>query len=145
MSESEWNRRARGDGIDWKPIEAPEHWKYFLSRAKFPEWTANLEINIVCAPPNAEGGMPHTRPNFIICIPHNYSSNEADFHKMIVHEIIHILQRVHYAKFMHFIATEWDYRLLTRAEFEKLPEHILVRRRINPDTVACPYLIWKDK
>jgi hypothetical protein len=144
VNESELNRRARGN-VDWDPIDPPEHWAHFLSKAEFPEWTRNLVINIICAPTDAEGGMPHTRPNFIICIPHNYSSDFHTFHKMIVHEIAHILQRIYYDQFMKFIKEEWGYRLMTREEFEKLPEHILVRRRMNPDTFACPYLIWKDK
>jgi hypothetical protein len=94
VNESELNRRARGN-VDWDPIDPPEHWAHFLSKAEFPEWTRNLVINIICAPTDAEGGMPHTRPNFIICIPHNYSSDFHTFHKMIVHEIVHILQRIY--------------------------------------------------
>jgi hypothetical protein len=145
VAESEWNSKARAGNIEWEPIDPPSHWRQFLSRGKFPEWTAGLEINIVCAPPEAEDGMPHTRPNFVICIPFNYSNDVATFNKMIVHEIIHILQRVYYDNFMKFMGAEWDYRLMTRDEFGKLPEHILVRRRINPDTFACPYLIWKER
>jgi hypothetical protein len=119
VAESEWNSKARAGNIEWEPIDPPSHWRQFLSRGKFPEWTAGLEINIVCAPPEAEDGMPHTRPNFVICIPFNYSNDVATFNKMIVHEIIHILQRVYYDNFMKFMGAEWDYRLMTRDEFGK--------------------------
>jgi hypothetical protein len=145
VAESEWNRRARNHIINWTPIEAPSHWKHFLSGGRFPQWTDGLEVNIICAPSEAEGGMPHTRPNFTICIPHNYSADQTTFRKMIEHEIVHLLQRTHYDAFMKFIEEEWDYRLMTREEFGQLPEHLLVRRRINPDTFACPYLVWKDR
>ncbi len=145
VAESEWNKRARGNLVNWVPIDPPPHWNNFLATAQFPEWTNNLEINIICSPPDAEGGMPHTRPNFIICIPGDYSNDVAAFQKMILHEIVHILQRSHFDSFMSFIEAEWGYKLMTREEFWKLPEHLLKRRRMNPDTFACPFLIWKDR
>jgi hypothetical protein len=145
LTESEWNAKARSGNIEWNPIEPPSHWRHFLSVGEFPKWTANLEVNIVCSPSDAEDGMPHTRPNFVICIPFNYSNDIESFRKMIVHELIHILQRMHFYQFIKFIQSEWDYRLITREEFGKLPEHLLVRRRINPDTFSCPFLIWKER
>lgn len=145
VAESEWNRRARGNSVEWEPIDPPQHWKHFLSGDGFPEWTAGLVVNIICAPSEAEDGMPHTRPNFVICIPFNYSNDETTFKKMIIHELVHILQRKYYNEFMKFIDSEWGYRLMTREEFGKLPEHLLKRRRINPDTFACPFLIWKER
>jgi hypothetical protein len=145
VDESELNRLARKNVVHWDPIDPPSHWNNFLANHKFPEWTVNMEVNIICAPKEAEGGMPHTRPNFIICIPENYSNDSSTFCKMIEHELVHILQRVYYDKFMKFIESEWDYRTIRREEFDKLPEHLLVRRRINPDTFSCPFLIWKDR
>jgi hypothetical protein len=145
LVESEWNRKARSGHIEWEPIEPPSHWNNFLAAHQFPKWTDGLEINVVCAPNQAEDGMPHTRPNFIICIPRDYSiADQATFNKMIEHEILHILQRVYFNSFMKFIESEWDYRLLTRDEFGRLPEHLLKRRRMNPDTFGCPLLVWKD-
>jgi hypothetical protein len=145
ISKSQWNRKARNNLVEWIPIEAPLYWKEFLSTGEFPKWTEGLEINIICAPPEAEDGMPHTRPNFIICIPFNYSNDVNTFRKMIIHELVHILQRMYYTQFMKFIELEWDYRLMTREEFSRLPEHLLIRRRINPDTFSCPFLIWKER
>jgi hypothetical protein len=143
VQESPHNRRAREPYVEWTPIEAPGVWPVLLSNIIFPKWSDNLEIKIICAPDRAEGGMPHTRPGGLICIPHNYSHNL--FEKMIIHELVHILQRRYYDSFMKFMRDHWDFRLVTRDEFQRLPEALLIRRRINPDTFACPFLIWRDE
>jgi hypothetical protein len=143
IQESPHNRRAREPYVEWTPIDAPAAWTSLLSNIVFPSWSDTLEIKIICAPDQAEGGMPHTRPGGIICIPRNYSNTA--FQKMMIHEVVHILQRRYYDSFMKFMKENWDFRLVTRDEFQRLPEALLMRRRINPDTFSCPFLIWRNE
>jgi len=142
VSESVINRNAR---IPWKPIEAPYEWRALMEGIEYPEWTNGLTTRIICTPEYAEGGMPHTRPTDIICIPINYNKDPEIFSRMIIHELVHIVQRWRYDGFLKFINNFWDYNLLTRKQFESLPEGLLIRRRINPDTMSCPFLIWNGE
>jgi hypothetical protein len=141
VAESSINKHTRQP---WKPIEAPSEWKTLIGFIKFPEWTAGLTAKIICTPEYAEGGMPHTRITNLICIPINYSRDPTTFERMIVHELVHIAQRWRYDNFLKFIDEFWGYKLPTRNQFEKLPEGLLIRRRINPDTMACPLLVWNN-
>ena len=47
-------------------------------------------VHIVCLMPSADGGMPHTRPNNIICCPHITQIYSI---KTLVHELWHLHQR----------------------------------------------------
>jgi hypothetical protein len=95
-------------------------------------------VNIIILYPSADGGMPHTRPNDIICFPYtvNFPSLET-----ITHELWHIHQR----KYPDF----WQLLLERAWQFKKwdgdLPAELEKHRRINPDTLATQNWIWQSK
>ena len=107
--------------------------------------------NIVIMHPSAEGGMPHTRPGNIICIPAYYP--ESHITETLAHEAIHIDQRNNFGL--------WKGKLNEEGWFQindsTIPSTIRNRCRLNPDTfwarfwaydgryVPLPYFIREDK
>lgn len=90
----------------------------------------------------ADGGMPHTRPANVICLPKGLckeapASNE--FLEMLRHEAIHVDQRAHTA--------EWNAVLdpigWTPVAAETIPAEFRERCRVNPDTCMSPFWAWK--
>jgi hypothetical protein len=144
INESGYNSKARGGLVNWSPLPPLREWSDLLSEITYPKWCNGHDIRIIASPSHAEGGMPHTRPTNLICIPVNYDQTKVTFERMIVHEIVHILQRMYYDKWMTFMRSAWLYRLPTPREYTKIPHKLLKRRRMNPDTLMCPVLVWAD-
>ena len=95
------------------------------------------EIRLIQLMPTADGGMPHTRPDSIICYP-----DISKFFSVstLIHELWHIHQRI--------------YKQLWNEVFEKLhwkewngrlPLSLEKNRRYNPDTIDSPFYVFKDK
>jgi len=95
------------------------------------------EITIVSLMPTADGGMPHTRPNNIICYPNILQLFSST---TLIHELWHIHQRQYnsaWAKtFKNLGWEQWE---------ESLPDYIENMRRYNPDTIDCPYWIFNKQ
>jgi len=94
------------------------------------------EIQIIQLMPSADGGMPHTRPDAIICYP---DIKRLSSLSTLVHELWHIHQR----KFQSL----WNdvFLRLGWAEWKgKLPMHLENNRRYNPDTIDCPLWMFKN-
>ena len=89
---------------------------------------------IVVLHPSAEGGMPHTRPGNVICIPAYYPDHAMD--ETLRHEAAHISQRSN--------PSEWKTKLNREGWFQvadsKIPAPIKERCRLNPDT--CWSRFW---
>lgn len=95
-------------------------------------------VNIIILYPSADGGMPHTRPNDIICLPYSFDQPSLE---TITHELWHIHQR----KYPDF----WQTLLKRIWQFEEwhgeLPAELEKHRRLNPDTLATQNWIWQNK
>ncbi len=94
------------------------------------------DVNIVYLSANADGGMPHTRPGNVICLPYR---DEPYPISTMYHELWHIHQRKYPEFWRDALKRAWNCEPYTKggipAEYERL-------RRINPDTMDEPYWIW---
>jgi hypothetical protein len=90
------------------------------------------EVHIIQLHPSAEGGMPHTRPDAVICYP--------DIHTTFsVGTLLHELWHVHQRQYLGW----WD-QVFRRLGWEpwdgQLPLSLEAQRRLNPDTLDRP--LW---
>ena len=92
-----------------------------------PVWLVALDRS-------AEGGMPHTRPDQIICYPDVYRTFSVS---TLLHELWHVHQRLY---------TGWWTEVFRRMGWERwvseddLPLTLESHRRFNPDTLDAP--LW---
>lgn len=94
---------------------------------------------VVWMDPTADGGLPHTRPPNLICMPRDFS--DKDIPSTILHERVHISQRLHGKVWETIIKETWDFT----PWYGSLPADIESRRRINPDLIYLPDFIWKHE
>ena len=123
------NRLARGT-VKYLPNLYPVH-KVLNHSASWPHG------QVVWMDPDSDKGLPHTRPPNLICIPTNIS--ESSLTSTILHEQVHISQRIYPSQWSKILETAWSMTPWTG----DLPEDILLRRRINPDLVLGPTFQWK--
>lgn len=95
------------------------------------------DVKLVQLMPTADGGMPHTRPNSIICYP---DISQLYSKTTLIHELWHVHQRL-YPDFWFrtFKALGWS------VWTDKLPEQLENARRYNPDTLDIPLWIYENK
>lgn len=93
-------------------------------------------VNIIQLMPSSDGGMPHTRPNNIICYP-----NISQFYSQttLIHELWHIHQRT-YKELWTNVFQSIGWTVWTKSMPEKL-EQIC---RYNPDTIDSPFWIYNN-
>jgi hypothetical protein len=65
--------------------------------------------------------------------------------KTMQHELVHLSQKQFEQKWFSFYQTVWVFRKATEEEFMSIPERWRSRRRINPDTLGSPYMVWRDR
>jgi len=90
---------------------------------------------------SADGGLPHTRPPKLICLPAKLCKAEPasdDFKTTLLHEGIHVHQRM-YSHIWKKALNAAGWKEIPR---EKIPEELVQKIRINPDTLASPYWAW---
>jgi hypothetical protein len=93
---------------------------------------------VVWMDPTADAGLPHTRAPNLICISRDFP--EADFKTTILHERIHVSQRIHPNAWKDIFSDVWSFKPWVG----QFPADIEARRRINPDLLGAPFFIWKD-
>ena len=96
-------------------------------------------IRVIILSPSADGGMPHTRAPNIICLPAYFP--EEKISETIRHELVHLSQRQN--------PERWRKRLLASgwtpvSEYD-LPEYLVQRTRINPDTYDARFWAWEGR
>lgn len=106
-------------------------------RAHLPPPLAALKAQVVLLMPSADGGMPHTRPDHLICVPDRPAFLPFE---TFCHELWHIHQRAHYGQWKTFFEKAWSFQIYKGA----IPSSLQGVLRINPDTMADPLWIWKD-
>lgn len=93
------------------------------------------KAQVVILHPTAEGGMPHTRSltltKGLIALPAYFP--ESQLPETLRHELVHISQRASPPT----LAPDW-----TPVDPREIPEHWLVKARLNPDTVAARWQAW---
>ena len=96
-------------------------------------------IKVVIMYPSADGGMPHTRPNNLICLPAFAMDNISKLKETIEHELIHIDQRNN--------SDLWRNRLLEDGWYPdgEVPDRLAYRCRLNPDTLSCRFPAWEGR
>ena len=125
VGENPVNRRAR-ENLSYLPV------------VNYTQpWIGGTEI--VTMNSTAEAGMPHTRPPNIICMPQWFPESKKD--ETLAHEYVHIHQRKNKDKWNRYFEKEgWS-----RIDPYELPERLVSRCRMNPDTVDQPFWQWKDR
>jgi hypothetical protein len=95
------------------------------------------KVTIIQLMPTADGGMPHTRPDNIICYP---DISQLFSKTTLIHELWHVHQRNYkdlwFKTFKRLGWTMWD---------GQIPENLEKSRRYNPDTLDCPFWIFNDE
>lgn len=94
-------------------------------------------VDVVVMYPSADGGMPHTRPDCLICLPYQATMPSAE---TIEHELWHIHQRYYPAFWATALKAAWDFEPWTGPT---LPRELEDNRRYNPDTIATPLWCWR--
>jgi len=98
----------------------------------------SIKPTVVALMPSADGGMPHTRPSDLVCLPQSASSLTLS---TFVHELWHLHQRAHSREWNSFFEKQWKWKIFEGdmdPELEKM-------RRLNPDTLADPLWIWNNE
>lgn len=93
------------------------------------------EVKLIPLMPSAEGGMPHTRPENLICYP---DVSRFFTTSTLIHELWHLHQR-HYEKL-------WDdvfFELGWKEWNGYLPVSLEEQRRFNPDTIQTPLWVFQ--
>jgi hypothetical protein len=98
-----------------------------------PVWLVALDSS-------AEGGMPHTRPDHVICYPDIYRTFSVS---TLLHELWHIHQR-QYAGWWLEVFRSWGWEMWESGAVNGvgngLPLTLENHRRFNPDTLDAP--LW---
>lgn len=93
-------------------------------------------INIIQLMPTADGGMPHTRPDNIICLP---DISQLFSNTTLIHELWHIHQRMYQDTWSNV------FKMIGWQEWRgNIPELLEKNRRYNPDTIDSPLWIYND-
>jgi len=116
-----------------------------LLRDKIQEYVSTLPVRlrtvkptIVPLMPSADGGMPHTRPADLVCLP---QSAAALIKSTFEHELWHLHQRAHYAEWTSFFEKQWKWKIFE----DDLDPELEKVRRLNPDTLEDPLWIWNNE
>lgn len=134
IQESYTNSYARNKSI-YTPLK--------LSNNTFDKYASILQHNIIQLgdkiPPvkrahiiileeSADNGLPHTRPNNIICLPSNiFKQSDKQREEVLFHELVHIYQRENPIDIESFYKNGWKYIKSTM--------DIVEGDRINPDAM----------
>jgi hypothetical protein len=133
VKDSPINRMAR-QGQNYLPaLHAPQRQVPFYNPSE--PWPSG---QVIWMDPTADAGLPHTRPPFYICMSRDFP--EKDLAKTLLHERVHVSQRLHTAVWKRIFAETWDFKPWTG----NLPADLESRRRLNPDLIWQPLYIWKD-
>lgn len=119
-----------------KDVYAASQWTVPKAIPDSKEWPNGL---VVWMDPTADGGLPHTRPPNLVCLP--LSIGDSDLGSTLEHERIHVSQRQNPEAWRQSLESVWDFRPWSGA----LPADLELRRRINPDLLPFPLYIWRKE
>lgn len=137
---NEVNKAARRHPyIVWNRNESEEPDGYAF---KLPcPYDASLYTNIVYMDPKADGGLPHTRGQYTICLPVYMAWTPHE--KTLQHEIVHLSQKQYLDRWWKWYETHWQFKIFE--EKDVIPERWRKIKRQNPDMLDSPYVVWRDR
>ncbi len=95
-------------------------------------------VKVVILVASADGGMPHTRPGNIICLP--YSSLGVSRTTMI-HELWHLHQRIFQKEWENFYENMWGWKKYSGMVPDMLQKNV----RYNPDTIMSGLWCYNEE
>jgi hypothetical protein len=95
-------------------------------------------VDVMYLMPSADGGLPHTRPSRLVCLPMSPTPVSAE---TLTHELWHVHQRVFPDRWLAFLRDHWQFTPY-RGD---LPDKFQGMLRHNPDTLAHPLWIWRGE
>jgi len=94
-------------------------------------------IRIIQLMPTADDGMPHTRPDDVICFP---NLNQLSSLTTINHELWHVHQRKYQSLWLTiFESLGW------KPWSGEIPQRLEEYRRLNPDTIDHPNWVFQER
>jgi hypothetical protein len=119
------------------------------NRAKAGETTTEFPfmldgpINVVYLDQKSDSGLPHTRGKKGIALPASLLLRPSE--KTIRHELVHLSQKQYTTRWYNWYEEHWNFRRATNQELFSIPQRLRERRRINPDTLGTPYMVWINR
>jgi len=100
-------------------------------------------IQVVYLDGKSDSGLPHTRGKKGIALPVFLLWHPSD--KTMRHELVHLSQKQFRSRWYQWYQDKWNFRVATEEELLSIPLHWRTRRRINPDILGTPYMVWKNR
>lgn len=100
-------------------------------------------IKVVYLDGRSDAGLPHTRGKTGIALPVYLLWNPSE--STLDHELVHLSQKQFSERWLHWYKIYWNFRPAKEAEFLSIPMRWRSKRRINPDTLGNPYMVWSDR
>lgn len=100
-------------------------------------------INIVYLDGKSDAGLPHTRGRTGIAMPVFLLWHPSQ--QTLRHELVHLSQKQYRARWYEWYKDKWNFRQATEEELLSIPLKWRERRRINPDTLGTPYMVWANR
>jgi hypothetical protein len=94
---------------------------------------------VIWMEPSADAGLPHTRPPYYICLSRFILDGELN--RTMLHERVHISQRLHPDAWKQLVEDVWDMRVWNG----NFPTDIQYMQRLNPDLLLAPKFAWKGQ
>ena len=107
------------------------------------EYPLRGPIQVVYLDGKSDAGLPHTRGKTGIALPVFLLWHPSE--KTMRHELVHLSQKQFPDKWWVIYEHTWSFKKATENEFMQIPIKWRSRRRINPDTLKNPYVVWKDR
>jgi hypothetical protein len=107
------------------------------------EYPIKGPIQVVYLDGKSDAGLPHTRGKAGIALPVFLLWHPSE--KTMRHELVHLSQKQYSERWWASYKKYWFFRPAIETEFLQIPMKWRSRRRINPDTLKNPYVIWKDR
>ena len=103
----------------------------------------DIDAKVIILNTSADGGMPHTRPYNLICLPAYFPEERLE--TTIQHELVHLDQRRNPLKWHNLLKRD-GWKIENQNEIiRKIPNDILNRCRLNPDTLDIRFVSWQER
>jgi hypothetical protein len=103
----------------------------------------NNDATLVFLDGMSDAGLPHTRGISGIAMP-VYLLWKMDYNTLH-HELVHLSQKQYEDLWWKFYRNAWNFKEATDSQITSIPLEWKERRRINPDTLRSPFVVWKDR
>jgi hypothetical protein len=133
------NKKARGYPY-LASTENPKQPTSFFMESQVP---IQGPLTLVYLDGRSDSGLPHTRGLTGIALPVFLLWNPSE--TTLDHELVHLSQKQFHNRWFDWYKIYWKFRPAKEDEFMRIPEKWRSRRRMNPDTLGTPYMVWSDR